>query len=332
MPHFPKPFFRKDRQLWYVQIDGKQHKLGPDRDEAFRRYHELMGQPPEQRFTSDTVAAIVDAYLDWCQKHRSPATYKWYLDRAQAFVDFIPGGLTVNQLKPYHLQRWIDSKDTWADGNKRNACRAIQRAMRWAEQQGYIDRSPIAHFEKPPAGKREKVVSQEEFDSILFHCRDREFRELLIVTWQTGARPQEVRRVEARHVDLQNARWVFPPNESKMGRHPRIVYLTETALLITRRLVLKYPNGPLFRNTSGRPWTTDAVNCRFTTLTKKLGERYCLYVLRHSWATRALQNGVDPLTVSVLMGHADTSTLARTYAHLTQDPTYLQAAAKRATA
>ena len=44
MPHYPKPFFRAPRGLWYVQIDGRQVNLGPDRDEAFRRYHDLMAR------------------------------------------------------------------------------------------------------------------------------------------------------------------------------------------------------------------------------------------------------------------------------------------------
>lgn len=29
MAHYPKPFFRAPRGLWYVQIDGKQINLGP---------------------------------------------------------------------------------------------------------------------------------------------------------------------------------------------------------------------------------------------------------------------------------------------------------------
>jgi integrase/recombinase XerD len=80
--------------------------------------------------------------------------------------------------------------------------------MRWAEQQGYVERSPIAHMEKPAAGKREIVVPQAEFDRILAITRDRAFRDLLITTWQSGCRPQESLRVEARHVDLANQRWV----------------------------------------------------------------------------------------------------------------------------
>ena len=44
MPHFPKPYFLSCRGIWKVQIKGKQHNLGPERDDAFRRYHALMGR------------------------------------------------------------------------------------------------------------------------------------------------------------------------------------------------------------------------------------------------------------------------------------------------
>ena len=38
MPRFRKPFFRRDRGLWYVQLNGRQINLGPERDEAFSAY------------------------------------------------------------------------------------------------------------------------------------------------------------------------------------------------------------------------------------------------------------------------------------------------------
>jgi integrase len=332
MPRFPKPWFRKERRAWFVQLHGRQHNLGPDRHAAFERYHELMARPRRRLLPSEAVPAVIDLFLDWCEKNRARRTYEWYQARCKAFVDTIPPTLRVSELRPYHLQTWIDAHPEWAPGNKRNACRAIQRAMNWAEKQGYIDRSPVAHFEKPPQGRREQVVIQREFEAILAETRDRAFRDLLITTWETGARPQETLRVEARHADIAHARRVFPASETKTKRFPRVVYLSGESLEITSRLVATYPGGPLFRNTRGRPWTTDAVNCRFATLRRKLGKRYCLYALRHSWATKAIQNGVEPITVAVLMGHADPSMLAKTYPHLSQDPAYLREALSRAIA
>ena len=42
MPRDPKPWFRKDRDAWFVTINGRRYNLGPDRNAAHDRFHELM--------------------------------------------------------------------------------------------------------------------------------------------------------------------------------------------------------------------------------------------------------------------------------------------------
>ena len=63
---------------------------------------------------------------------------------------------------------------------------------------------------------------------------------------------------------------------------------------------------------------------------KEYGPKYSLYALRHTWMNRLLTQGVDALTVAFLAGHSDPSTLAKVYAHLSQNPTYLLKQAKKA--
>lgn len=116
-----------------------------------------------------------------------------------------------------------------------------------------IEAFPIAHFKKPRGGKREKIISSEEYAVILHSVRNQAFRDLIVVTWETGCRPQESLIVEARHVDLRNSRWHFPASEAKGNNAERVVYLTPEAMAITKRLLLRNPRGPLFRNTNGDP-------------------------------------------------------------------------------
>lgn len=327
---FPKPWYRQSRGVWYVTLGSKQHNLGPDRDRAFERYKELIAQ--ERRIEpveTETVAAIIDRFLEWTKNHRAIRTYEWYLQRCQWFVETI-GDLHVQQLKPYHVQEWLDAHPNWSDGHRRGCIIAVQRPLRWATRMGYIPGNPIQHIEKPQGGRREEIISPSEFESLLRHVRDEQFRELLSVAWTTGCRPQELLGVQARHVDLEHARWVFPKNEAKGRKRIRIVYLPDEALSITQRLVLKNPEGTLFRNTRGRPWAAWAVGCRFGKLKAKTGRRYCLYLFRHSFATRLLEQGVDALTVSVLLGHSDTTMLGKVYQHLSHNPDLLRKAAGKA--
>jgi integrase len=252
-----------------VQIAGVQHNLGPDKEKAFQLYHDLMRQPAKKQVVGESVIALIDRYLEWCHEHRE--TYEWYRYRLQLFVSSIEKALTAGQLKHFHIDDWLREHPEWASGTKHGMARAVQRALRWATRKGYIDRSPIADYEKPRPGKRNVIISPDRFEQILRLIRKRPFRDLLVATWENGCRPQESLVVEARHVDLANARWVFPADEAKGEQWPRIVYLTEKALEITQRLMKEHRRGPLFRNTDGRPWTTDAVNCCFAALQQRMG-------------------------------------------------------------
>jgi hypothetical protein len=42
MSRDPKPWFRSDRDAWFVTISGRRFNLGPEREAAHKRFHELM--------------------------------------------------------------------------------------------------------------------------------------------------------------------------------------------------------------------------------------------------------------------------------------------------
>lgn len=385
MSRLPQPWYRKDRKSWFVTIDGHRHNLGPNQKQAFTLFHRLMAAPRHRSTCGDSLISLIERFLDYTEKHRSPCTYRWYRDRLELFAKRYPG-LTASTLLPFHVQDWIDSMDGISNGTRRNYVRSIQRCMKWCEEMGLIDRSPIAHFKKPRGGRREVVISPDDWQRLLESTTDQAFRELLQFHHETGCRPQESLRMEARHVDLGNSRVVFPGSESKSGL-PRIVYLTDAAKAIITRLAKCHATGLLFRNSDGEPWQTSAVNNAFTRIqirwgieqmkergielseteiraftetlnvrrrqrgrwtakspselreearrklrylkAKEFAPKFCLYHIRHTWMNRLLISGVDALTVAILAGHSDVSTLARSYQHLSQSPSFLLSQAKR---
>lgn len=269
MPHFPKPFFKMARGVWYVEINRRQVNLGPDEQEAFRQYHQLMGKPREQQVSPESLVVIIDAFLEWTQKNRAPDTYEWYRYRLQRFVSTYPE-MRVSALRPFHVEQWVDQYDV-AQTTRRNYFRSIKRCLSWARRQGRIESDPLERLDLPAAEHRDVYVPPEEFDQLLGYVSDHNFRELLVTTYQTGCRPQESLRVIANWVDITKARWVFPPMESKGKKAPRIVYLNDQALSISTRLLDEHPNGELFRNSRSQPWSTDAVNCCFQRIQIRMG-------------------------------------------------------------
>jgi integrase len=140
--------------------------------------------------------------LDWVERHRSAGTYQWYWWRLQSFARRYPD-LTIEELRPYHVQEWVDGQNI-ATTTQRNCVRPVKRSIKWAYRQGYIDSNPLADMEAPSAERREVLISEDEYARLLGAIRALGFYDLVVTTWETGCRPQESLRVEARHVDLKN--------------------------------------------------------------------------------------------------------------------------------
>jgi integrase len=118
----------------------------------------------------------------------------------------------------------------------------------------------------------------------------------------------------------------------KTGK-PRVIILTPPMVALTVRLAAKHPEGPLFRNVDGNPWTRNAIRCRFRRIRTKLGlgGNLVAYLYRHTFTTDALENGAGIADVCELLGHTTTDMVMRHYQHLREKREHLRQAAIKAT-
>lgn len=345
MPRKPKPWWWEKRKLWCVNIDRARHILGehPSGSAKPRKnnaglwnvpreiddaYHKLMAAPQQTKVGGDTVAAVLDDFLTWCYENRANRTADRYKDFIQQFVD-VHGRLSTEELNAGHVQTWLNGKPTWNSTTKHNAITALMRGFNWAVKNRGIRYNPIKGMEKPKPNRRTTVVSPEEFDELLGHVRDQLFRDLLIVSYDSGARPQEIKELEARHVELDKQRAVIPADEAKKGIQRAFYFPTDRSMEIIKRLIQERPEGFLFLNNRGNPWTGFAVKCRFARLEEKVGKRFSQYTLRHTWITRKLAAGVDSHVVAKLSGHQNTAMLDRHYSHIADDYDFMLKEAKK---
>lgn len=336
---FPKPWFRKSRNQWYVQIDGVQRSLGPDKTEAFREYHRMMAAPPSERPTAPkgdnplvydpdpVVIAVVDQFLVWASVNYKRSTYEWYAWRLNSFAREIPPLLRSAELRQHHITAWFGKNPEWSNTYRNTCVRAVQRAFNWAVQEGYFNASPAARLTKPEPSVREFTFSETDIARMLAEIRGLEFRLFLRVMLATGCRPEQIRAVEARHFDPEKRTWILGPDV--VGK-PGTVYLPADVVALCRQLAIARPIGPLFRNSRGNPWTRNAVQLRMRSLREKLGlpRGAVSYALRHTYCTRALESGMDCVTVARLMGHKSLDMVMKVYAHLSDR--HLAAEAERA--
>ena len=321
MPRKPTPYFRKQAKAWYFSTGGKRYSLGKDKKAAFQKFHEIMADKESLTSQLSTLYELSQAYLDWCQVNRSEGTYENYRRFLKSFIGHVGKQLKIGSLKNHHLNTWIDKQPSWGSTYKNDAISRVLTALNWAVEQGYIPRSPITKIIKPKKKRREVFYSPEQWELIRSQVKDC-FGDYIDFLWATGCRPKEARELEARHVDLQNNIVLMPSSESK-GEIARVLFLTPESQSILQKLVEAYPTGRLFRNTRGSAWTKESVRCRMMRISAKVGFRVIAYGTRHSYATEGLKNGVDSIVIAHLMGHKDTSMVAKVYSHLAKNPKYL---------
>jgi integrase len=334
-----EPWFRKQTRTWYISWDGKQVRLGKDKEAAFKRWHAMEATKID--YDDPAFDQIAELFLSWSEKHNSADMFEWYgrflVPACKAF-----GKTPIRLLKKHHLTTWLD-EEVPTQGKQRCAITACKRCLNWAQDEGLIPHNPIARMRRPPAGSRDTIIDATDLGRILKAAdrgRGRQyrrgaFRAFVLAMVHSGCRPGEVRRVTAWHYDKRVPAWVFPKKENKTGgktKRPRVVRLTACLDTLTRIFAHYRPDGNLFLNGNGDPWTANAIRCRMRRMRDKLGlpGDVVSYTFRHTFTTDGMVNGVDDQTLAELLGHTSTSMIRKHYGHLDQRKGHMQKALERA--
>jgi len=137
--------------------------------------------------------------------------------------------------------------------------------------------------------------------------------DLVVLLLDTGARYSEIANIEWTSIDIENKtiRLWRPKVQNES-----ILFMTDRAHRILRRRFDNKNNLYVFTNKKGGPrgYASLAIKKAF----KRAGLDDCtIHSLRHTHATRLIQNGMSIYEVKEILGHSDIKTTMR-YAHLEQ--------------
>lgn len=73
----------------------------------------------------------------------------------------------------------------------------------------------------------------------------------------------------------------------------------------------------IFKSATRNLLNVQQINNELTTICEKLGiERFTMHAFRDTFATRAIESGIDPKTLQVILGHSDISITLNLYTHV----------------
>lgn len=354
----PSPWYSERRSGggWFVKLDGEQKFLGkhPDDGSKPKRGRDGRWNPPatildefyklmalrDTASKSDYLLETVCSLYLMELAETNPDLSKRYRQTLGHFCDFKyqgkrVGKLLVNaELEGIHLRRWAETFPS--DQTQRtyiNCCKAV---LTWAVRKKSINIShnPFLSVKSPKIESRAVVISREEHEALLKFWNNDCYCDFLQAMWFTGARPGEIAKIEARH--LEDGLWRLAPTEHKTGRvtgKDRVIGVCDELYEIVDRLMALHPTGPLFLNTIGRPWTTSASFVRFEMAREKkiIRKQVTPYAYRHAWATHALENGrLDIYEVAKALGHQTTQMVMLHYDHSRKNADHLRDIFQRA--
>jgi integrase len=324
-------WFRKDIGWWMITLGGKKIRLIQGKENkklAEQKFHELAAlQARIPEAPSARVADVIESFLAWAKRHRSEETLRNYLWYGEQFSEH-SGYISVSELKPIHLTRWLDTK-AWGQTTERNARRSIYRAFSWACEEGIVPANPLKGIRCPKAKTRERMMTRDEY-TILMKNGGKKFRKLLFALRQTGCRPKEARLLKWSQV--HGDKWVLKEHKTAhVAGKPRVIYLTKPMQRLMTNLRRKATSECVFANTRGKPWSSNALRLCIQRIKDKtnLAKDVSAYLLRHAFGTNAIINGVDVTTVAELMGHSSLEMISKVYCHLAGEHRHLQNAVDR---
>jgi integrase len=163
---------------------------------------------------------------------------------------------------------------------------------------------------------RVRWLTVEEAQRII-NATDPEFRPLVRAALETGCRYGELCRLLVSDFDKRSGTLLI--RQSKSGK-PRHVVLTDEGQIFFAQLTVGRPSdAPMF----GRIWNKSEqrrpmlATCERARISPPVG----FHILRHTWASLAVMNGVPLMVVAQNLGHADTRMVEKHYGHLA--PSYV---------
>ena len=253
-----------------------------------------------------------------------PLTKLTTLDLQKMYQKLLTGG-RVDRLEAQNQPKGLSAKTV------RNLNQIISSAMQLAIDQRLISRNPTDGCALPRVEHQEmKTLTAEQLTAFFIEAKNSGVYEMYYIELATGLRRGELLGLKWEDVDFQNGVIYIQRQigriDGEVREAPlktknayRNISIGSDAVDILKQQRKKHPNSEyVFPSSNGGPIAPDSVLHMLHRVLDRAGLPHIrFHDLRHTFATLALQNGVDIKTVSGMLGHFSAGFTLDIYAHVT---------------
>ena len=291
-----------------------------------------------------TVAEAAAHYLVWFKEHRK--SYRETEATVNAHILPALGTHLISELTSKMIRHWLDRlatqparkrssplstkpafREKAITGDAKRARKStanriltvLKAILNKAFQDGMVSDDTAWRRVKPFENADEPVtrfLTEAESTRLVNACMP-DFRPLVKAALFTGCRYGELTRLLSKDVNLDTGMIYLTP-EAKSGKGRHVSLSAEGQDFFKSAIVGKVGKDHVFTRSDGDPWGKNhnvrllKAACEQARIEPEIG----FHELRHTYASTLAQMNVDLLTISKLLGHADTRITSRHYAHL----------------
>lgn len=314
--------------------------------EKLAKLREKCGRRSEKIKPDMTFGDWIDFwYQNYSAPKLRPTTQACYSVRIYTHIIPSIGNIPLNKLTQNDLQQFYarlkksgrkKHVDKFGEGLSDRMVRSCHTTCRTALEkavtEGLIRINPAVGCKLPPKKAREmQVLTQNEILRFLHQAKEEEYYELFLLELGTGMRRGEILALKWSDLD-------FATGELRIERQ---VYIIKAEVIISApktkasvRTVILPPSLlktlVAYKETvdsewmfpsptdNGRPRNPSSVRKRLQLILERAGcKKVRFHDLRHTFATMALEHGMDVKTLSATIGHVSSATTLDIYSHIT---------------
>lgn len=272
-------------------------------------------------------------------------TKRNYANDYRLHIKPILGDMLVKDIKPIHCQNTLNSLKNYSQATITNVRKVMKLLFESAEENDIIIKNPITKNVKCISSKKTRErqpLSIEEQKLFLQAAKNSSFYNQFAFLLQTGLRIAELIGLRWEDIDIDNRvlhvkrilvfqkspkNWTVSETKTKAGI--RDIPLTQEAIDIIKcqkEKMSKLPLVPLefsgyvFLSVRGRPIQTSNYDEAAKKICSQTGITHVsMHILRHTFATRCIEGGMQPKTLQKILGHSKISMTMDLYVHVTNE-------------
>lgn len=333
-----------------VQYENERYSVYADNlSELKTKMTELRYKLEHGSFIAKEKMTVKEWFETWITDYKKSqvkiGTITAYTNYYNFYVDKYIGKRKMVDVRGEHIQRIYN--EMLRDGHAVSTIKIISAVLsgcfKQAVKNGIIERNPVTLATIPRQGesKARRVFSIQEQEIFMQYAKESYLYNLFALAIRTGMRSGELRGLKFSDIDRKNSvihivrtlkyeggNQGFFEDTPKTKTSKRDIPLTKDMADIIEnqskrnRQEIVFINDYIFRMDDGRPISRERLQAEINRILKKIHsagiefEYFTPHCFRHTFATRAIENGMKPQTLKTILGH---STLAMTmdlYSHV----------------